>query len=260
MALIELKNINKTYNNGQPLHVLKGIDLHIEKGEFVSIMGASGSGKSTLLNILGILDNYDTGTYTLNGTLIKDLTEKQAADYRNHMIVVNAYLRSGRIDEASAYLAAISSRVDGTTNKIMTGNFVADAILNHKAVAAAEDEIVLTFDGAIPGEGIANEDLCTILANLLDNAIEACRALPPEGSRAIKVYGARQHDNFLLHVENPTTLEAVPAKTTKRDRKNHGLGLKNVERAAKQYSGSVNCSVENHVFSADVRLCLKAEN
>ena len=86
MALIELKDINKTYNNGQPLHVLKGIDLHIEKGEFVSIMGASGSGKSTLLNILGILDNYDTGTYTLNGTLIKDLTEKQAADYRNRMI------------------------------------------------------------------------------------------------------------------------------------------------------------------------------
>ncbi len=86
MALIELNNINKTYNNGQPLHVLKGIDLHIEKGEFVSIMGASGSGKSTLLNILGILDNYDSGEYTLNGTLIKDLSEKQAAAYRNQMI------------------------------------------------------------------------------------------------------------------------------------------------------------------------------
>ena len=86
MALIELNNINKTYDNGQPLHVLKGIDLQIEKGEFVSIMGASGSGKSTLLNILGILDTYDTGTYHLNGTLIKDLSEKQAADYRNRMI------------------------------------------------------------------------------------------------------------------------------------------------------------------------------
>ena len=86
MALIELKDINKTYNNGQPLHVLKGINLGIERGEFVSIMGASGSGKSTLLNILGILDNYDTGTYHLDGKLIKDLTEKQAADYRNRMI------------------------------------------------------------------------------------------------------------------------------------------------------------------------------
>ena len=84
--LIELKQINKTYNNGQPLHVLKGIDLSIAKGEFVSIMGASGSGKSTLLNILGILDNYDTGEYWLDGKLLKNLSEKQGAAYRNQMI------------------------------------------------------------------------------------------------------------------------------------------------------------------------------
>ena len=84
--MIQLKNINKTYYGAQPLHVLKGIDLHIGEGEFVSIMGASGSGKSTLLNILGILDNYDEGEYHLAGTLIKDLSEKRAAEYRNHMI------------------------------------------------------------------------------------------------------------------------------------------------------------------------------
>ena len=84
--MIHLENINKTYDNGQPLHVLKGINLDIAKGEFVSIMGASGSGKSTLLNILGILDNYDEGEYRLNGTLIKDLSETHAAGYRNRMI------------------------------------------------------------------------------------------------------------------------------------------------------------------------------
>ncbi|MDR0938474.1 MAG: ABC transporter ATP-binding protein [Mediterranea sp.] len=84
--MIQLTNINKTYHNGAPLHVLKGIDLHIDRGEFVSIMGASGSGKSTLLNILGILDNYDTGDYYLNGTLIKGLSETRAAEYRNRMI------------------------------------------------------------------------------------------------------------------------------------------------------------------------------
>ena len=84
--MIELKDINKTYLGEQPLHVLKGINLTIGDGEFVSIMGASGSGKSTLLNILGILDNYDTGEYRLGGTLIKGLSERRAAYYRNHMI------------------------------------------------------------------------------------------------------------------------------------------------------------------------------
>ena len=84
--MIQLTNVNKTYNNGAPLHVLKGINLNIEQGEFVSIMGASGSGKSTLLNILGILDNYDTAEYYLNNVLIKNLSETKAAEYRNRMI------------------------------------------------------------------------------------------------------------------------------------------------------------------------------
>jgi putative ABC transport system ATP-binding protein len=84
--MIHLENIHKTYHNGAPLHVLKGINLHIAQGEFVSIMGASGSGKSTLLNILGILDDYDEGEYHLGGTLIKNLSETRSADYRNRMI------------------------------------------------------------------------------------------------------------------------------------------------------------------------------
>jgi len=84
--VIHLENINKTYQGAQPLHVLKGINLDIEAGEFVSIMGASGSGKSTLLNILGILDNYDTGRYELDGVHIWNLSERKAAEYRNKLI------------------------------------------------------------------------------------------------------------------------------------------------------------------------------
>lgn len=84
--MIHLRDINKTYFGAQPLHVLKGINLDVGEGEFVSIMGQSGSGKSTLLNILGILDNYDSGEYTLAGTRIWNLSESKAAYYRNRMI------------------------------------------------------------------------------------------------------------------------------------------------------------------------------
>lgn len=84
--IIELKDINKTYPGAVPLHVLKDINLQIERGELCSIMGASGSGKSTLLNILGILDTYDTGEYVLDGTLIRDLNENRAAELRNRLI------------------------------------------------------------------------------------------------------------------------------------------------------------------------------
>ncbi|MCM1520129.1 MAG: ABC transporter ATP-binding protein [Lachnoclostridium sp.] len=84
--MIHLKDINKSYPGAVPLHVLKDVSLDIDRGELVSIMGASGSGKSTLLNILGILDNYDSGEYILDGTLIKDLSENRAADLRNHKI------------------------------------------------------------------------------------------------------------------------------------------------------------------------------
>jgi putative ABC transport system ATP-binding protein len=85
--MITLKNIHKSYHTGTTsLHVLKGIDLEINQGEFVSIMGSSGSGKSTLLNILGILDNYDMGEYHLDGKLIQNMNEKRAAQYRNETL------------------------------------------------------------------------------------------------------------------------------------------------------------------------------
>lgn len=85
--MLELKNIHKYYTlEESKLHVLKGIDMTIEKGEMVSIMGSSGSGKSTLLNIIGILDNFDQGEYYLDGHLIKDLSQTQAAYYRNKLL------------------------------------------------------------------------------------------------------------------------------------------------------------------------------
>jgi putative ABC transport system ATP-binding protein len=85
--VLRLSKLNKFYKVGaHSLHVLRDVDLEIEEGEMVAIMGASGSGKSTLLNILGILDDYDSGEYWLGDTLIQGLTERKSANYRNRFI------------------------------------------------------------------------------------------------------------------------------------------------------------------------------
>ncbi len=85
--MIRLNQIRKSYQLADTsFEVLKGIDLYIKEGEFVSIMGSSGSGKSTLLNILGILDNFDSGTYELSNTMISDLSQKKSAQLRNRFL------------------------------------------------------------------------------------------------------------------------------------------------------------------------------
>lgn len=85
--LIELKGINKTYKNGdQELRVLKDINLEVEEGEFVAIMGPSGSGKSTLMNVIGLLDRPTSGEYFLEGQEVGNLSEKKLAHVRNEQI------------------------------------------------------------------------------------------------------------------------------------------------------------------------------
>ena len=174
-------------------------------------------------------------------------------DYRNHMIVVNAYLESGKTAEAREYLNTINSGINGVINKIKTGNFVSDAILNSKAVTAAKIDAKIEFSGRVPSEGISSEDLCTVLSNLIDNAIEACEKV--SGTKKIEIESGEANGFMILSVSNPTVNGANPKfRTTKKDKLNHGIGLKNVERAIKKYNGTLDLSKNGELFTANVRL------
>lgn len=174
-------------------------------------------------------------------------------DYRNHMIVVNAYLESGKTAEAREYLNTINGGINGVLNKIKTGNFVSDAILNSKAVSAAKFDTQISFSGRVPSEGISSEDLCTILSNLIDNAIEACEKV--SGRKKIEIESGEANGFLILSVSNPTVNGANPKfRTTKKDKLNHGIGLKNVERVIKKYNGTLDLGKNGELFTANVRV------
>ena len=189
-----LKNIRKSYQIGKnKLEVLKGIDLFIESGDFVSIMGSSGSGKSTLLNILGILDNYDQGDYLLNGIKMDKLSERQAAYYRNqfigfifqsfHLVSYKTALdnvalplfyrgikRKERNEIAAEYLnkVGLGDRIDHLPNELSGGQkqrvAIARSLVSHPKVILADEptgaldsktsEEVMTLLKSINKEGI----------------------------------------------------------------------------------------------------------
>ena len=181
-------------------------------------------------------------------------------DYKNHMIVVNAFLESGQVNEAREYLESVNDSINGVINKIKTGNFVSDAILNNKAVSAAKNSVRIEFTGFVPSAGIKNEDLCTILANLVDNAVEACEKLTSDDIKTVEIEANIVNGFFLLSVSNPVEDgEKINLKTTKKNRKNHGIGLKNIERTVKKYEGAVVVSCEANIFTADVRMKLLKE-
>jgi len=167
--MIQLQQINKAYrDHTSVVPVLRGIDLTIETGEFVSIMGPSGSGKSTLLNVLGIFDEYDAGLYTLAGRPIKNLSQSQSTIYRNtllgfvfqsfHLLPFKTALenvvlplsyqgipRSTRLTRAREYLerVGIAHRADHFPNELSGGErqrvAIARALITHPKVILADE-------------------------------------------------------------------------------------------------------------------------
>ena len=179
-------------------------------------------------------------------------------DFKNNLISVRALIVGGQYNEAEKYIDELYGRLDATKNAFSTGNHLADAILAEKNSAAVSQKTEIDFDGIIPSDGIDNIDLCTILANALDNALEASK---PIENAIINVRAAVNSAVFMLTVSNPT-LQPVEiknnrVKTTKADSVNHGLGIGSIKNAAKKYNGEVNLKYEDGHFTVEVMMIMR---
>ena len=194
----------------------------------------------------------------------EDLVEKNRRiralrhDYENNLLSLGALLDADQADEARAYVRKLQSDVHAAAYTYSTGNFLSDAILSDKASAAKEKGIQISFSGTVPEKGIANPDVCTILCNLLDNAIRASTA------GQVELDGRETEDRWLLTVKNPVAQKVVirggTIRTSKADKENHGLGIANVRRAAEKYNGYLELDCTDSCFTAEVGLMLNTED
>ncbi len=180
-------------------------------------------------------------------------------DYKNHLIVMNSYLDNGKTREAREYLEGLNESIAYSLNRISTGNFVVDAVINNKAHYAQGKDITISFSGNVPDISVSSQDLCLIFSNLIDNAIEACEKTG--GNRYIDVESGLRQSFFVLSISNPCASAPVKRngiiKTTKKEKSLHGIGLKNVSVTAEKYGGALITDYSNGTFCADVRLPVK---
>lgn len=180
-------------------------------------------------------------------------TRKFRHDIKNNLYALNVLLNDGKSEEAIEYLNSLGGALNSTEPAFSTGNLLADAILSDKSEKAASSNTALSFEGVIPDYGISNYDLCTVMTNALDNAIEACREL--KNSR-IAVASVLKDNCLTLSFVNPVTKKVLikngRIKTTKADRQNHGFGLDNIRSALKKYDGFLDVSCDDKQFTLDV--------
>ena len=182
-------------------------------------------------------------------------------DYSNNIFALNLLIEQNRTEEAKEFIAKMNELPALTQTRYATGNYLADAIITAKASLAAEKNITIEFSGTIPYAKISNNDICTILSNVLDNAITAC----PEGTPTpISITSAEQNSGVLITVSNPVSgnVEIVnnSVKTSKKDKTNHGFGITNIKSVAKKHNGFVNLTCDNGLFIIEIGLMFKGEN
>lgn len=183
-------------------------------------------------------------------------------DYKNHVLCLRGLIAADKKEEALEYMNTMQDMSSVGKNKYNTGNVIIDALLDDKSEKAEKVNIKLVFDGIVPTSGISNADLCVIMANAIDNAIEACSKDVSGNENSIKVDADFRQGYFFLRVSNPM-FEEVKFKgknkvaTSKADKEHHGFGVANIVRTAEKYGGTADISTNNGEFTIDIQLLLE---
>lgn len=185
-------------------------------------------------------------------------------DFKNHLICLRGLLAENEVQRACEYMDDIEQMSYSRKKTFDTGNIIVNALLNDKNEKAAKHQAQIVFSGYAPTVGITNADLCTILANAVDNAIEACAKDGSGQPKEISIRSDFQQGYFFLQITNPV-FEKVEIRngnqirTTKENPSMHGFGVANIVRTAKKYDGDAALSADDRLFTLEVSLWLKQE-
>lgn len=179
-------------------------------------------------------------------------------DYRNHIQNMKTQLSEGNYEGLDSYLSQLSDDLDTVDTVIKTGNVMADAILNSKLNTASKLNVNLNVKANIPENIILSDvELCSLLGNMLDNAVEACSRLPEE-ERFIRIYIGRLKGQLYISVQNSAgKLRREKGAFLSTKEGEHGYGLFRIDRVAKKYGGFVNRQNEEGIFATEITLPLK---
>lgn len=183
-------------------------------------------------------------------------------DYKNHVLCLRSLIAADKKAEALEYMETMQNMSSLGKNKYNTGNVIIDALLDDKSDQAENTGIELDFNGVVPNSGISNADLCVIMANAIDNAIEACSKDKSSDKKIIKVDADIKQGYFLFRASNPIFEEVKfneknKVVTSKSDKEHHGFGVANIIRTSKKYDGTTDISTDNDEFTIEVHLLLK---
>lgn len=186
-------------------------------------------------------------------------------DYKNHVLCLRGLIAADKKEEVLKYMETMQEMSSIGKNKYHTGNIIIDALLDDKSDKAEKVNTKIELEGVVPTSGISNADLCIIMANAIDNAIEACTKDRSDNEKTIKVYVDFKQGYFFFKCSNPM-FEEIKFKgknklvTSKTDKEHHGFGVSNIFHTAEKYDGTAEILTDNETFTIEVQLRLIAEN